>query len=96
MFCKSGFLKPRINLGKILIVGNNSETKATTIKVLTVFIVIVMAKCIAVVLQPGIQYNHARNYSKCNDLIKYKDGSMTSAIFCMTVCSCLLLPKVPS
>ena len=42
VFCKSGFLKSRINRGKILIVGNNNKTKEITIKVLTIFIVIVI------------------------------------------------------
>ena len=53
VFWKSGFLKPRINRGKILIIGNNNKTKAITIKVLKIFIVIVMAKCIAVVCNLG-------------------------------------------
>ena len=36
-------------------------------------------------MQPWIQSNYARNYCKCNDLTKYRDGSMTPAIFGMTV-----------
>ena len=36
-------------------------------------------------MQPGIQSNYARNYCKCNDLINYRDRSMTPAIPGMTV-----------
>ena len=100
MFCKSGFLKSRINRGKILIVSNNNKTKEITIKVLTIFIVIVIqlfqvrfwyrngstvSKMHCCCLRLGIQSSYARNYCNCNDLIKYRDGSMTLAISGMTV-----------
>ena len=99
---KNVFLKSRINWGEILRVGNNNQTKAITMKVLTIFIVIVynffrcvfdteteaqLAKCIAVVCNLGFSPTSPtlQKIIKCNDLIKYRDGSMTPAIFGINV-----------
>ena len=65
---KNVFLKSCVNQGEILIVSNNNKIKAITMKVLTIFIIIVynffrcvfdteteaqLAKCIAVVCNLG-------------------------------------------
>ena len=90
MFCKSGLLKSRINRGKILIVGNNNKTKTNNKSVDNIYSNCYVSFLGAFLIQkrkPNWQNESllyatwdsvqlCKSYCKCNDLIKYRDGSL--------------------